>query len=85
MLVTGTNVQTIRKSLKNKVDTLPDDLVIAIWTLLDNPGMHEQLWQDPLKEPANANEYGVAKKGLLINGFSNIKVHYIVKLTAKKS
>jgi hypothetical protein len=36
MLVTGTNVQTIRKSLKSKVDTLPDDLVVAVWTLLAN-------------------------------------------------
>jgi hypothetical protein len=35
MLVTGTDVQTIRKSLKSKVDTLPDDLVIAVWTLLE--------------------------------------------------
>jgi hypothetical protein len=62
MLVTGTNVQTIRKSLKNKVDTLSDDLVVAIWTLLDNPGMHEQSWQDPLKKPDNTNEFGVAEK-----------------------
>jgi hypothetical protein len=36
MLVTGTEAQTIRESLKSKVDTLPDDLVIAVWTLLDN-------------------------------------------------
>jgi hypothetical protein len=34
MLVAETNVQTIRKSLKSRMDTLPDDLVIAVWTLL---------------------------------------------------
>jgi hypothetical protein len=62
MLVTGTNIQTIRKSLKSKVDTLPDDLVIAVWTLLDNQSINEQSWQEPPEKADNTNGSGIAKK-----------------------
>jgi hypothetical protein len=62
MPVTGTDVQTIRKSLKSKMDTLPDDLVIAVWTILDNPGIKEQSWQDPLEKLDTTNESGVTKR-----------------------
>jgi hypothetical protein len=53
MLVTETNVQTIRKSFKSKVDTLPDDLVVAVWTLLA-PSTEPQSGEgSPLDNPAD--------------------------------
>jgi hypothetical protein len=42
MFANGTSVKTIRKSLKSKVDTLPDDIVVAVWTLLAGDIQHQK-------------------------------------------